>query len=384
MAEPTRDRDPTLDVLRGFALIGVLLANLYMLYSMRFASWPVKSDGALDHAAELFIRYVVAGRAQTLLTMLFGFGFAAQLLRAEAKNERIMPIYVRRILALFVLGWLHNILLAWIDVTWGYALVAPLLLVFLRVSNTTRLVVAVVCCIGVVIMDAFPSVIAAQYPFDQPRAVYVMQFATAVHAGDWLAIAKMNAVLGFVWCFAAWAWYFPWLLGRFLVGYIVGAQKWFVGPRLDVFRKLLVIGLAITIPALVTLTVLPHGRGTASEVVRNVVHEICLFSQVGVYVAAVVLLMQRATWRKLLGILAPVGRMPLTTYMMQSAICPVFFYGWGLAWRTPRPAACIALGFAIFAFQIVVAHVWLRFFQFGPAEWLWRSVVYWRAQPMRR
>jgi uncharacterized protein len=378
VAEPTRDRDPTLDVLRGFALFGVLLANLYMLYSMRFTAPHVRPDNLPDHAAEIFIRYVVAGRAQTMLTLLFGFGFAAQLLRVEARGERILPLYVRRILALFVIGWLHNIVLAWIDVTWGYALVAPLLLVFLRASNRTRFVVAVVCCLGVEVMDAFP-----QYPFAEPREVYVVQFAAAVHAGDWLAIARENAVLGFVWGFAAWAWYFPWLLGRFLIGYIVGAQQWFVGPRIDVFRKLLVVGLAITLPALVALTFLPYRRA-GYEVVRGIVHEVCLFAQVGVYVSAVVLLMQRAAWRRVLGILAPVGRMPLTTYMMQSAICPVFFYGWGLGWATPRPVVCIAMGCAIFVVQIAFAHLWLRFFQFGPSEWVWRTVVYWRAQPMRR
>ena len=76
--------------------------------------------------------------------------------------------------------------------------------------------------------------------------------------------------------------------------------------------------------------------------------------------------------------------MPLTTYLMQSAICPVFFYGWGLGWAVPAPAACVAMAFAIFTFQIAFAHIWLRFFQFGPAEWLWRTVVYLRAQPMRK
>jgi uncharacterized protein len=67
---------------------------------------------------------------------------------------------------------------------------------------------------------------------------------------------------------------------------------------------------------------------------------------------------------------------------MQSLICTSLFYGWGLAWSTPPPAVCVGLGFAIFTVQIVFSHLWLRWFRFGPAEWVWRSVVYWRPQPM--
>ena len=114
-----------------------------------------------------------------------------------------------------------------------------------------------------------------------------------------------------------------------------------------------------------------------------VVAQLGLLGQVAMYVAIVVMLMQRPRWRTVLGVLAPVGRMPLTTYLMQSLICTSLFYGWGLAWRTPSPAACIGLAFAIFTVQIAIAHLWLCWFRFGPAEWVWRSAVYLRPQPMR-
>jgi len=75
--------------------------------------------------------------------------------------------------------------------------------------------------------------------------------------------------------------------------------------------------------------------------------------------------------------------MPLTTYLMQSLICTTLFYGWGFAWSMPGKAATVGLGLAIFAVQIALSHVWLRWFRFGPAEWLWRTIVYLKAQPMR-
>jgi uncharacterized protein len=226
--------------------------------------------------------------------------------------------------------------------------------------------------------------------FDRPQPYYMMQFAGAARGDDWFAMAKQNATMGALWMLGGNVlWYVPWLLGRFLAGYVVGAKRWFEGPRVEVFRKVLVVGVAVAVPGLVfqilqMLKVVElRGSGVPVKAVLAVVQEITTVAQVAVYVAAVVLLVQRSAWRRLLGILAPVGRMPLTTYLMQSAICPVLFYGWGLGWRTPGPAASVGLACAIFVGQVVFAHLWLRWFRFGPAEWLWRTVVYLRAQPMR-
>ena len=76
--------------------------------------------------------------------------------------------------------------------------------------------------------------------------------------------------------------------------------------------------------------------------------------------------------------------MPLTTYLSQSLICTAIFYGWGFGRAfTLRSAACVELALAIFALQVVVAHLWLRRFRFGPAEWLWRALVYLQRPQMR-
>ncbi len=324
-------------------MLGVLLANLYSLYSLRFVTFGgVPGAGTLDTAAAWFMRLAVNGKAQTLLTCLFGFGFAAQLIRAEARGEPVVAMYLRRLVALFVLGWLHVLLLAWVDVTWGYALVGFCLLAFLKVSNRTRVIVAVVCVVAPNILYAFPSVRPAVHGllFDRPHAYYMMQFSTAVRGDDWGEIAKNNAVMGSLWMLGGNVlWYVPWLLGRFLIGYVVGAKRWFEGPRLEVFRKLLVVGVIVAVPGIVfhvlgMMKVLEfRGAGVAVKATLAMIQEITTVAQVAVYVALVVLLMQRPLWRRVLGILAPVGRMPLTTYLMQSAICPALFYGWGLGCR---------------------------------------------------
>ena len=89
--------------------------------------------------------------------------------------------------------------------------------------------------------------------------------------------------------------------------------------------------------------------------------------------AAIVLLMQRAAWRRVLLWVAPAGRMPLTTYIAQSAICAPLFYGWGLGWagRIGGPAL-LAIALAIFAIEVALCHLWLARFRFGPLEWVYR------------
>ena len=100
---------------------------------------------------------------------------------------------------------------------------------------------------------------------------------------------------------------------------------------------------------------------------------------VAFYVGAAILLMQRRTWRRGLLLVAPVGRMPLTNYLSQSLLCMFVFYGWGLGLSGRVGAAgCLAVTLLLCCVQIVVSHLWLRRFRFGPMEWVWRRLAYGR------
>src|SRR5262245_23472584 len=117
---PERERLLSLDVLRGLALCGVLLGNM-VLYTGDWTRGGVIKEGTVDEVADWFLNLFVRSKAQTLLTLLFGLGFAMQLVRAEERGEPAAGLFVRRMVALLGIGALHVTLVWWGDVTWGYA-----------------------------------------------------------------------------------------------------------------------------------------------------------------------------------------------------------------------------------------------------------------------
>jgi len=102
------------------------------------------------------------------------------------------------------------------------------------------------------------------------------------------------------------------------------------------------------------------------------------------YASTIILLTQREIWRRRLAPLAAVGRTALSNYLLQSLICTTIFYSYGLAlFGKVGPSLGLLLTITIFLIQVPLSVWWLRRFQFGPIEWLWRSLTYWQRQPMR-
>jgi uncharacterized protein len=393
-----RERLITLDVLRGFALCGVVIGNM-VLYSGRWAehfAGRVPEPTTLDQIAGWFVTIFVESKAQTLLTLLFGFGFAAQLLRAERRGEPVMGLYVRRLLVLFALGALHVSLIWWGDVTWTYAVSGFGLLAFIHASNRTRVLWALGLTFIPYLVAMVPSVsVAALRVFMEPREfpVHTARMLTAIHRADHGGLAWEHVRYALVWCSHIYVWYFLWTLGRFLLGYVAGKLRWFDNDGADhlpVFRRLAVWGggiavITTTFGVLLRLGVIsPRESGLWARLVAQAIDQAGLLAFTFAYVGIVVLLMQRPRWRRMLAVVAPVGRMPLTTYVSQSLACTFLFYGWGLGWAgSVGGAGCLGLALALFSVQVAIAHLWLRFFRFGPLEWVWRAAVYLQLPPMR-
>ncbi|NOK18513.1 DUF418 domain-containing protein [Corallococcus carmarthensis] len=408
------ERLALLDTLRGFALCGVFISNVMVWFSGRVflpreqVLTAMNNASLADTVTWQAYSVLVAGKFITLFSFLFGLGFAVQMGRAEARGASITPLYVRRLGVMLVMGLSHLFLIWYGDILSTYAVLGFGLLLFRGRSERPLLISALLFALGWSVVGVFilkfPQLMADTpeagaaivKAANEKSAAIKTQTLAAFTNGSWLDATKATAHFFF-------RDYFPLLLtitlstfGRFLLGLLAGKRRIFhdVPQHLRLFRRLLGWGLVagvigsgsglvlqqLMLKQVFTPETLPTWVAFAIAPLRNLGE----LGFAAVYVSGITLLFQRATWQRALGLLAPVGRMALTNYLSQSIISVLFFYGYGLGFITKLgPAACVAYCLAVFSVQVVWSHLWLSRFRFGPAEWVWRSLTYGKAQPMR-
>lgn len=391
-----RDRVAALDVIRGWALFGVLAANVYEVASGRRYGLAPPDATLVDMTATRVIEIAISAKSITLLTMLFGLGFSMQLTRAGQRGEDVRHLFLRRLAALLAIGICHATLLWWIDVLWTYSLVGVLLLAFRRASDRALLRWAAALIFIPRLAMVIPAIAAPvrdAMPHPDSLAAFHAQMVDAIRGGDLPTRAIMHARQILYQVSPILAWYLPWVLGRFLLGFYAGRRQLLAdggAGHLPLFRRMLVAGLACGVAGTPAILLRAAGWLTPGalplwvQVALTALHELAWLGLAIAYASGIVLLLQRPAARRALLVLAPLGRMPLTTYLSQSVVITFLFYGWGLGLTGQLgTAACLGLCVAVFAAQIAIARLWLSRFRFGPAEWLWRTLTYGRLQPMR-
>lgn len=402
------ERIEIVDILRGFAIFGILLVNMlffaHPVYRAAIDTGPWANP--LDQAASLLIAFFAQGKFFTLFSLLFGLGLAIQLQRSQDKGRSAVPLYVRRLLALLLIGLAHVILLWWGDILTYYALLGFVLLLFRNTAPRRLLRWAVVFLAIPLVMTAgsvalfelarttpeggaqLEAVLAeteAQFraAYEQALAVYRSRdFAAMIpqRMADW-AFATTGVISGGMLFL---------VLAMFLVGLYIGKRQLLhnAAEHLPLFRRVLAWGAVIGIIGNLLYVTLAHGAspleltwGTLIGLAGFLIGAPALSLA---YATGLVMLAQNAIWHKLLAPLAAVGRTALSNYLLQTLICTTIFYGYGLGlYGQIGPAAGLGLTVAIFGLQIPLSNWWVKRFRFGPFEWLWRSLTYGKVQPLR-
>ncbi|WP_047860151.1 DUF418 domain-containing protein [Archangium gephyra] len=402
-----------LDTLRGFALSGVFLANVHLWFSglMFRPLTEVKAfyrdTSGMDAVITHTFGPLIGGRFITLFSVLFGLGFAVQLERAEGRGTSIVPVYARRLVVLLGVGLVHLFLLFQGDIVSTYALLGFTLLLFYKRADRTLLVwAAALIFLAPLLWHLVPRVTQLLgSPGSEEAAKAAMERSLALRAGaleafshgSWLDTVRSGGAyyLGdLFWNLSA---LLPVIAGRFLLGLWAGRRRLFhdAPQHLPFFRRLLGWGLglgllgssvAIVVWLLSTRKIIQPQSIPWLPFVTGPMRHLGELGMASAYAAGITLLFQRDTWRRRLAVLAPVGRMGLTNYLLTSVLGVLFFYGYGLGLMDglKSPTAQFALTLVLFALQVVFSHLWLARFRFGPVEWVTRSLTYGKAQPMRR
>lgn len=406
------ERVALLDVLRGFALCGVFVSNSFSWFSGRHILPREQAQALaappLEVAVSALYNFFVNQKFVTLFSFLFGLGFSIQLARAKARGSPIVPLYSRRLLVLLGIGVTHLFGLWAGDVLSSYAVVGFVLLLFRQRSDRTVLAWVLVLLVAVPLLfpllQRFGPILlhGAQAAAEAAKATeeHAAQLRARFLAGrssDSFWTAHRENARYFLTGMLLQASRLHWMnviLGRFLLGLLAGRHLLLqeVERNRPWHRRLLAWGLVLGVLGNGTWVVVQRLRlaglvdpaKDAWMVAMPVIQELGYLGLAAVYVAGFALLFQRERWRRGMQVLAPVGRMALTNYLLESVVSLCIYDGWGLGLvgKLP-PSRCVALTLALFALQVLFSHGWLSRFRFGPAEWLWRSLTYGRAQPMR-
>jgi uncharacterized protein len=405
-AEPVRveERIESLDVIRGFALFGILCMNLLTWFRTTPVRYQIEHHpfpGLANRIVEVLVDVLVDGKFFSLFSLLFGVGLAIQMERAEARGARFRSLALRRLGLLFVFGAAHVTLLWLGDILHIYALSGLVLLIFLRRKpRTVHIAFLVLYLLPVVIGAGISLVQSLRHappppgPSSEELAALQTQVDEAVRIygkGSYLEILRFRLVdytrsfldiflIGF---FGS--------LTMFLLGLIVWRRGILRRPEehTALLRKTIALGVPFAVlPRLVRF--IPREMWIEYGVFwfRPFHGGLVIAGTAGLalaYAAAILLLLQRPSARAVLSPLSALGRMALTNYLLQSLLCSTVFYGYGFGlYDRLGPAAAVPIVVAIHALQIPFSLLWLRRYRFGPVEWLWRSLTYGTAQPMRR
>ena len=374
------ERIDAIDVLRGIALLGVLAINVVTEFRVSiFEQFLARKSPAspIDDVIETILTLAVELKAFALFSLLFGVGMAIQFARL-ANSERRTSLLVRRLFVLLAFGLIHLCLIWNGDILTEYALAGMIVLPFLF-GPRWLLAFAALGFLGLYLaMQVFPP--AGSFPGMATLAQDVVDARRIYPTGGFLDVLafRLREIPLIV---PLHAFIFPRTIGLFLVG----AFAWRTSILQSPPRHLL-LSIAATCIGLGAGLVLLDGGGF---VVRGRIDALAnplgtILLALG-YAAAIIGIANLDSGKRLLGWAAPLGRMAFTNYLAQSVIFGWIFYGYGLGlFGRLGVAHALAIGIAVYAAQVLFSAWWLRRYRYGPVEWLWRTLMYGAAQPMRQ
>lgn len=431
-ATPVKEeqRIKLIDALRGVALLGILLMNIPGFSMPEYSSDAYRNDpSSLNFWVNAVITVFFEGKMRALFGMLFGAGVLLFVMKKEQTGKPVHGLFYRRMLWLVLFGLIHAHLILWIgDILYLYGICGMLVYLFRNVKPKYLVIgVPLVAILSFAANTFFMQNIRAKriayVEATKARSENKELNATQTKAlKDWRALelsmipnredAKKNTAkmksdyatvasrlrpLAFKFQ-TEYLWIELWdsialmLLGLalykwgFLTGQWTKRQYW----------QVLGIGYGIGLPLVIysfyfSFLHYPNIEASLARLEQvpiewtGLIYPFQRILLVMAHVAAIILVFKSGALQGLFKRLEAVGQMAFTNYIMHSVICTLFFFGYGLNFYGELEFYQIFyVVLVIWALQLIISPIWLRYFYFGPLEWVWRSLTYWKRQPMRR
>ena len=407
-------RITVIDALRGFSLLGVILVHFqqhYSVHSMGPFNEHTPILAQFNDAVFWFVQNVLMGRFINIFAFLFGMSFFIQMDRAAKKGIDFRGRFLWRMVILFAIGIIGSAFYSG-DILSLYAIYGVVLLLINPLKNWMLTALAALILLGTPKLTTFaydkitappaveqvveaperprmPENMGERPPFVPEKITFTKSVENNLTRG---AMEKINYQFqatnrGYI------------TLAIFILGLIVGRLRFFETAHLHMRRNLILFALFIAgnlifgwlanivAPGMdPSMWFLRSGPPTLQTIMGTALFDVELVFSSAALLMAFVILYNIPAIGKVLDVLAPYGRMGLTNYVSQSIIGACLFAMWGLgstfgAWGY---AELMIVGLGLYISQIIISTIWLRYFKYGPLEWLWRSATYLKWQPFKK
>ena len=418
----SEERLVSVDTLRGVAVLGILVMNIYG-FAMPFAAYsnPLLMGGTdtLNMGTWFFTHVLFDQKFMSIFSMLFGGGLIMMSERAEAKGVKYGRFYFRRQFWLLLIGMLHAYLIWFGDILFVYAWVG--MLAYLLRKRSPRFLIILACLllpVSPLLLYGYSASIdemqvsatsitekqqdgelsnedrkvlddwEATKAFIAPSSETIQRDVVSYTGGytDNLAHRAPTAMMLQLGSFFV---YGIWRIGALmLIGMALMKLRVFSAERSAGFYGYLTLfgyGLGLPLAAYSAIDAYAHQfDGLYMLRVGGIANYFASILTAFGHIGLVMLMVKYCVWQKMLARFAAVGRMALTNYLLHSIILTTVFYGFGfgLYGQVPRFWQ-MWIVVAVIALQLLISPWWLSQYRFGPVEWLWRSLSYGKRQPMQ-
>jgi len=418
------ERFVSIDVLRGVAVLGILVMNIYG-FAMPFVAYsnPLALGGTELHniGTWFFTHILFDQKFLSIFAMLFGAGLVVMSTRAESRGVQLGRIYYRRQFWLLLIGAIHGYFIWMGDILFLYAAIGMLVYLFRNRGPRTLIIVAVLILPMALLLNygiarnvdraivevaEVEELQASGTELSDEQAKALEDWETSrqfmapteedmlvdidVYRGGYLGIVEHRAPGVFMMQVFATLFFGIWRVGALMmIGMALLKLGVLSGERsVGFYRKMMLAGYLIGLP----LTIF-----SASDLYAHQFDPLYVMRAGGIanywgsvivafgHIGLVMLIVKTGALQKIMARFAAVGRMALTNYLMHSVILTTVFYGYGFGLYGSIPRFW-QMGFvvAVISLQLVLSPWWLSRYCFGPVEWLWRSLTYWKRQPFRQ
>lgn len=378
----------SLDIMRGIAIFGIFLVNMLsfhspLLYIDPYSWWENPIDQAIYSLIDIFAQ----GSFYPLFSLLFGYGFMILRERTLQKGVSFLSLASRRLFCLMAIGIFHAVLIWHGDILINYAFLGFFVLMFMGWTAkgmvfTGGLLWFIPNLLLSLLLFASASFVPANESAlynkaEAEQSVHIYQQGSILDImeqrfEDWYLVNNpMNSI------FMLFS-----ILPFFLIG--AGAAKWKLIERAKELKKPfgLAFFLFLILGLFIKLTPYVYGHNVWISYIQDAIGGPMLTIA---YVLGIVLAAETKIGTKLFTSFAPVGKISMSNYLLQSILSTLIFYSYGLGFYNKISVVTgTILVILIYLLQIVLSHYWLKNHIYGPVEWLWRTITYKKIQPWKR